>query len=147
MAIQYSIVERGNPMDRTAPKKFYASAKKRGSMGLEDLAERITEASTASEGDTHLVLIELSNQLRKALVQGYTVKLPGLGSFRVTLNGIGADSVEEFSTHLIRGPKVRFLPEGDLMDKLNRTSLERVTEKPAAGGGTAPDPEPGPGES
>ncbi|MGL5731962.1 MAG: HU family DNA-binding protein, partial [Bacteroidales bacterium] len=115
MAIQYILVERVNPMDRTAPGKFYATSVKRGSMGLEDLAERISKSSTASEGDILLVLKELSTQLRMALVQGYSVKVPGLGHFRVTLNGIGSDSPEEFTVNLIRGPRVCFLPEGDLM--------------------------------
>lgn len=150
MAIQYILVERANPMDREAPKKFYATSVKRGSMGLEDLAERIAAASTASEGDTLLVLKELSSQLRMALVQGYAVKLPGLGNFRVTLNGIGSDTAEEFGPHLIRGPKVRFLPEVDLVDKLNRTSLEKVAprmksagENPGTGGGDGGDETPG----
>lgn len=58
MAIQYFLVERPNPMDRTAPKKFYAVSKKRGSMGLEGLAERIADATTASKADTILVKSE-----------------------------------------------------------------------------------------
>lgn len=150
MAIQYFLVERPNPLDRTAPKKFYAVSKKRGSMGLEGLAERIADATTASKADTILVLMALSTQLNQLLSEGYSVKLDGLGTFRVTLNGIGADTLEEFGTHLIRGPRIRFRPEVQLMDRLKRTSLEKVA--PAAktesgGGGTSPDPEPGPGES
>ena len=126
MAIQYILIERENPLDREAPKKFYATSVKRGLMGMEELAERISGSSTASEGDILLVLTELSKQLRLALTQGYAVKIPGLGSFRVTLNGIGSDTAEEFTVNLVRGPKIRYLPEVDLMDCLSRTSLEKA---------------------
>ncbi|MGL5919259.1 MAG: HU family DNA-binding protein [Bacteroidales bacterium] len=130
MAIQYCIVERGNPMDREAPKKFYASATKRGSMGIDGLAERIVDSTSASKADTVLVLTALSTQLHQLLSEGYSVKLDGLGSFRVTLNGIGADTAEEFGPHLIRKPFIRFLPDVALKDRVMRTSLEKVSARP-----------------
>ena len=136
MAIQYCIVERGNPMDREAPKKFYASAMKRGSMGIDGLAERIADATTASKADTVLVLMALSTQLHQLLSEGYSVKLDGLGSFRITLNGIGADKPEEFGPHLIRKPFIRFLPDVALKDRVMRTSLEKVNARPKAGSGS-----------
>lgn len=140
MAIKYCVVERANPQDREAPKKFYASAVKRGSMGLDGLAERISESSTASKADTLLVLTALSTQLQLLLSEGYSVKLQGLGSLRVTLNGIGADTQEEFGVHLIRKPNIRFLPDKELLDRVKRTSLERVPRSVGASGGDTGNP-------
>lgn len=145
MAIKYCVVERANPQDREAPKKFYASAVKRGSMGLDGLAERISESSTASKADTLLVLTALSTQLQLLLSEGYSVKLQGLGSLRVTLNGIGADTLDEFGVHLIRKPNIRFLPDKELMDRVKRTSLERVPRSVGSSGGGDTD-NPGQGE-
>ncbi|MGL5785285.1 MAG: HU family DNA-binding protein [Bacteroidales bacterium] len=147
MAIQYCIVERENPQDRTAPKKFYASAMKRGSMGIDGLAERIADATTASRADTLLVLTALCTQLDQLLSEGYSVKLQGLGTFRVTLNGIGADTMEEFGPHLIRKPSIRFLPEVALKERVKRASLEKVSRPKVDAGGGGTSPEPGPGES
>ncbi|MGL5228288.1 MAG: hypothetical protein ACRC77_08890 [Bacteroidales bacterium] len=48
--VLYVLVEHPNPQDRTAPKKFYASAVVRESMRLEGLAERIAGSSTTSNG-------------------------------------------------------------------------------------------------
>ena len=67
MAIQHSVIEKINPLDREAPKKYYANAVKRGSMGLDGLAERIADATTASKADTVLVLMALSTQLQQLL--------------------------------------------------------------------------------
>ena len=129
MAIKYVLVERPNPQDRTAPKKFYANAVVRGSMGLEGLAERIAGASTASKGDIMLVLTALGEQLQQLMMEGYSVKVNGLGTFRGTINGIGSDTAEEFSSSLIRKFSIRYRPEVDLMARVNRSPLERTTAK------------------
>lgn len=143
MAIKYCVVERANPQDREAPKKFYASAIKRGSMGLDGLAERISDSTSASKADTILVLTALSTQLQLLLSEGYSVKLQGVGNLRVTLNGIGADTLEEFGVHLIRKPNIRFLPDKELMDRVKRTSLERSPRTTAVSGGGSDEPTPG----
>ena len=145
MAIKYVLVERPNPQDRTAPKKFYANAVVRGSMGLEGLAERIAGASTASKGDIMLVLTALGEQLQQLMMEGYSVKINGLGTFRVTINGIGSDTAEEFSSSLIRKFSIRYRPEVDLMARVNRSPLERTTAKCVHTEGEG-DPGPGQGE-
>lgn len=127
MAIKYVLVERPNPQDRTAPKKFYANAVARGSMNIDGLAERIAGASTASKGDILLVLTALGQQLQQLMAEGYSVKVDGLGIFRVTVNGIGADTVEEFNTGLIRKFYIRFRPEVGLIERVNRAPLQRVS--------------------
>lgn len=126
MAIKYCLVERSNPQDRTAPKKYYASAVKRGAMDIAGLATRIAGASTASKGDIMLVLTSLGEQLQQLLVEGYSVKVDGLGIFRVTVSGAGAPTQEEFHSNMIRKFNVRFKPEVELIARVNRASLERT---------------------
>ncbi|MGL4806582.1 MAG: HU family DNA-binding protein [Bacteroidales bacterium] len=133
MAIQYHVIEKENPLDRTAPKKFYANAIKRGFMGTDGIAERITEGSSANKADTLLVLHALSTQLRLLLAEGYSVKVDGLGTFRVTVSGKGADTLEEFGPHLIRKHSIRFYPEVDLKDKISRVPMERVLPRTGSG--------------
>lgn len=127
MAIQYCLVERVNPQDRTAPKKFYASAVRRGSMGLDGLATRIAGSSTASKGDIMLVLSALGEQLQHLLMEGYSIKVDGFGTFRITINGKGSDTPEEFKSSMIQKFNIRFKPEVEMMARVNRTSLERTS--------------------
>lgn len=143
MAIQYHVIEKGNPLDRTAPKKFYANAVKRGFMDTNGIAERITEGSSANKADTLLVLHALSIQLRLLLSEGYSVKVEGLGTFRVTISGSGAETKEDFAPHLIKKHNIRFYPDVDLKDKISRTPMERLSS--CAGGSTLPEGE-GPGQ-
>lgn len=76
------------------------------------------------------------------------MKLQGVGNLRITLNGIGADKAEEFGVHLIRKPNIRFLPDKELLDRVKRTSLEKVARPryepdSGTGGGDGGDETPG----
>lgn len=126
MAIQYSVIRKINPQDLDAPKKYYANVVKRGFMGIEGLCERIAGSTSASKADVFLVLYALSMQLHQLLSEGYSVKLNGLGIFRVTLSGEGAKSSKEFNSHLIQRLYVRFLPDMALKKYISRTALEKV---------------------
>ena len=48
MTVKYNVVERGNPANREAPKKYYPSIASTGRKTLRQLAGRITEISTVS---------------------------------------------------------------------------------------------------
>ena len=54
-------------------------------------------------------------------------------------------NLEEFTINLIRGPRIRFRPEVALLDRMERTSLEKVSARPKAdsGSGDGGDETPG----
>ena len=56
MPIEYSLVERGNLGQPTAPKKFYAAAKSTGDTTVRGLVKRIGDMSTVSPVDVMVVL-------------------------------------------------------------------------------------------
>ena len=59
MTIKYNVVERPNPLDREAPKKFYPSIQSSGRMSLRQLSQRISQMCTVSSPDTMAVLESL----------------------------------------------------------------------------------------
>ena len=63
MSIKFKIMERANPRDPQAAKKFYAIASSDGEVTLRQLAERIAEISTVSSIDTLAVLESLLPRL------------------------------------------------------------------------------------
>ena len=48
MSIKYNVVERANPRDLEAPKKFYPSIQSSGRMSLRQLSQRISQMCTVS---------------------------------------------------------------------------------------------------
>jgi hypothetical protein len=58
MAVTYVLVERGNPGNPDAPKKFYAQAKSREDFTFRKLAKEIAEGSTTvSDSDVLMVFL------------------------------------------------------------------------------------------
>lgn len=105
--INYQVVKKKNPTTKAI--KYYAQAKSSSPMTLAQIAENISRECTVHLADIKAVLVALEEQIISALLNGNTVRLGDLGSFRITLNGKGSDTVENYSTDLIRSIKVRFL--------------------------------------
>ncbi|MGL5787525.1 MAG: HU family DNA-binding protein [Bacteroidales bacterium] len=147
MPIKYRLVQKLNPLNVEAPKKWYAQAESKDMLTMKALSKRIARQSTASRADVNLVITALMEEMEEMLMNGNSVKLEGIGTFYMTLNGIGADSQEEYSSNLVRKKYIRFRADKELLDNINRATLVRVSEKKAEEGGANPDPEPGPGES
>ena len=79
----------------------------------EQVAKRIAVESTVSPADVRAVLTALGGVMGDFMAQGRSVKLDGVGSFYFTAitNKNGVDTEKEVTANLIKGVRVRFLPE------------------------------------
>ena len=79
----------------------------------EQVAKRIAAESTVSPADVRAVLTALGGVLGDFMAQGRSVKLDGVGSFYFTAvtTKNGVDKPKDVNATLIRGVRVRFLPE------------------------------------
>lgn len=94
-------------------KKWYLRSFTVGTYDTKDVAERLSEMSTVSKGDTYAVLMGLGEVLGSMMKLGNTVKLDGLGTFYLVgnANGQGVDTPEEVSPQQFRKVTVAFIPE------------------------------------
>ena len=110
MPIEYSLVERANPGNPNAPKKFYATAKSTGDTTVRALAKRISDISTVSTVDVMAVLEAFFQVVPSELADGRIVRF---GDFRLLLH-VGAGqrgaTEKEFTRALINTVKVQFRP-------------------------------------
>lgn len=56
MSVKFKVVERGNPLKPTDPKKFYALTFASGEISLKQLSKRISSMSTVNSADVLAVL-------------------------------------------------------------------------------------------
>jgi predicted histone-like DNA-binding protein len=94
MTVKYNVVERGNPSNREAPKKFYPSIASTGRKTLRQLAGRISEISTVSSTDTMAVLEALLTVIPQELTSGNVVELGDFGNFWLKITSEGAESAD-----------------------------------------------------
>lgn len=127
MAVNYVLVERGNPGNPTAPKKFYAQAKSSGELTLRKLSKEIAEGSTTvSDTDVLAVLNDLTKVLKRHLDNGEIVRFGDFGTFQISLTSDGAETEEKFHASLIKNPKVTFRQGIDLKEMLVTLKYEKA---------------------
>ncbi|MFC0875866.1 HU family DNA-binding protein [Saccharicrinis sp. FJH2] len=128
MSVKYHVIQRGNPLDQAAPKKFFASFSSNGEITLKRLSERIAQISTVSRTDTLAVLTALLEVVPQELTEGQTVRLGDLGSFSINISSEGSDTADKVTAANIRGAKVVFRPGKELKDAMKTIQYEKEAE-------------------
>lgn len=108
--IYFKVIERANPKDETAARKFYAIAVSNKTADLRMVADRISRETNFSTAEVMGSIEAFLLVIPKMLEEGYSVKLGEFGSFRMTLSSEGAATKEEFNVSMIKGGNLNFRP-------------------------------------
>ncbi|MDR2260529.1 MAG: HU family DNA-binding protein [Azoarcus sp.] len=121
MAMNLKKIERVNPANREQ-KKWYLIKNKGRAIDLDEIAEDIQGRSSMTKGDILAVLSNLIQVLPAHLKKGDSVRLGGLGSFRLTITSNGADDAASLSTSDVKGARVVFVAGTELKRELTGIS-------------------------
>ena len=89
--INYSIVMRGNPTDKTVAKKAYASAQYSEVMDINRFAEHIASHGCVYKRSDIVAILTMSvDCMREQLLAGQKIQLGDLGSFYISINSISS---------------------------------------------------------
>jgi predicted histone-like DNA-binding protein len=110
MPVKFNVVERGNPSNQEAPRKFYASIQSSGRVTTRELAERAAQMSTLTTVDMMAAIESILTILPAELAKGNIVELGEFGSFWLRATSEGAETPEEVRADQINGVMPRFLP-------------------------------------
>lgn len=110
MTVKFNVVERGNPANREAPKKFYPSLESTGRKTLRQIAEMVSEISTVSTVDTMANIEALLKVIPQQLADGNIVELGDFGNFWLKANSEGVDSAADVRASQITTLLPRFNP-------------------------------------
>ena len=93
--------------------KWYPRSVTIGTCTTKYVAERLSQMSTVSLGDTYAVLLGLGEVMGELMELGQSVKLEGIGTFFLTgqAKGRGVDTPEEVSGEQFTKLTVGFIPE------------------------------------
>jgi predicted histone-like DNA-binding protein len=128
MSIKYSVVERGNPQDQAAPKKFYPSIQSSGRKSLRQLTHRITQMCTVSSPDTLAVLESMLLVIPEELAAGNIVELGDFGSFWLRSSSEGVDEQDKVSASQVTNLLPRFNPGKEFKKALAAVDFEKIQQ-------------------
>lgn len=82
-------------------------------VSTERVARILSERCTVTQADCFAVLKDMGTVMGQLMAEGKSVRLEGLGTFRLTINSTkgGSDTEEDVKATLIEGERVRFIPE------------------------------------
>jgi predicted histone-like DNA-binding protein len=127
MAILFNKVQRGNPQDKTAPKKWYPSLKSLDLVREKQVAKLIAEETTLDRKEVEMALDGFQRILIRLLMDSHNVELGDWGSFRLTCTSSeGVATLAEVSARQIKTLNIRFTPGTDM-----RNALDQATFMPA----------------
>jgi len=110
MSVKFIPVQRVNPRDLSAPKQYYAYLDKGDDVSFDELISFIGELSGINEPYIVAVLRTLEKVIIEQLSHGRYVPLGRIGTFYLSLNSEGAETVDELSSRNVKSMKIRFKP-------------------------------------
>ena len=129
MALYYKKVEKGNPNNKTAPKKWYISLNSLGMKKENEVAVLAADGTTLDPKEAQLAYSRFGIVLMRMLLDGHTVEIENLGTFRLTASSEGVDRKEDLSPKQIKKVNLRFIPCKATKDVLERASFKELKTK------------------
>ena len=123
MSIFYNRMERGNPSDTTAPKKWYPVLKSTGMVKEREVAKQIADETTLNAKEAEMAISQALKVVTSLLLNGNTVQLGSLGSFRLTATTEASDKKEDVTASKIKKLNVRFTESEELKNALKKAKF------------------------
>ena len=123
MPILFNKVERANPQNRTAPKKWFPILKTISQIKEKAVAREIADETTLNPKEAEMALSQLEKVLIRNLLASNSVQLGDWGSFRLTCNSEGSDTQKEVTAGKINKLNIRFTPGKALTEALKNASF------------------------
>lgn len=125
MSLKYQLIQKVNPQNPDAKRKYYATAVKKNEITMRQLAKQIAQISTVSSVDTIAVIESLIELIPQHLMLGNVVRMGDFGSFSIGIKSEGIEENDHFNSGLIKGVKIYFRPGKELKKALNNTEFEK----------------------
>lgn len=123
MPVKFYIVERPNPQNPDAPRRYYPSIRASGRTTLRDLSKRISMMCTVSSPDTLAVIEALLTVIPKELADGNIVELGEFGTLWLRNSAEGVEKPEKVSARQVTNLLPRFLPGVEFKAALKKIEL------------------------
>jgi len=124
MPIFYNKTERGNPGNPAAAKRWYPVLKSTGLVKEREVAKLLADETTLNAKEAEMAVSQLLKVVTRLLLDGSTVQLGSLGSFRLTASTVASDTEAEVNGTKIKKVNVRFTESGDLKNALAKANFK-----------------------
>lgn len=121
---KYKLIKKVNPQKRQEPGKWYATPKSETPLSGKAMTCAATANTTTAPIEMEASLELLAKFVPQQLQQGHTVKIPGLGTFRLTFKSDGVEDINSFRANsmiknsMIKNVRIVFTPSKELRESV-----------------------------
>lgn len=117
MSANYNLVKKVNPQKKEDPSKWYATPNSGEPLSGRALTRLATANTTTAPAELEASSDLLATAIQQQLAQGHIVKVPNLGSFRVTFKSLGVENIKDFNpATMIKEARILFTPAKELRE-------------------------------
>ena len=130
--INYSVYMMQSPFSKDDTPKAYARNQVSEVWTLEKFAKHIADHNGVfSRGTVKGVLSDMCECLVEQLLNGNKIQLGELGTFGISINSEGAESIDKFTSKNIKEVKIIFTPGADFENMIGRADFNMVASRAA----------------
>lgn len=127
--LYYKKTERKNPKDFESPAKYYPAHVTKGKIEMRELAERVSARAGHSVGSVYCVLTDMVDVVLEEIKRSNSCSIAELGGFRLTVQGQGSDTSEDYTLNLVSNTKLVYQPSTRIKNALD-VSVVQISEMP-----------------
>lgn len=126
MSIKFNLVQKANPRQLDGEKKWYAVPSSESAMSGKALTRAATANTSTSAIEMEAAMEYLAAFIPQQLLQGHNIKVPGLGTFRISFKSKGVSDISTFNAgNMISDVRILFTPDKALRDSvINNLAFE-----------------------
>jgi len=135
MAILLKPIQRVNPQDKSAAKKWYITQVTTAQVDETTVAMDLADETTLNASEAMMAIRQLRKILLRRLLGGESVKLGNWGSFNISINSVGVGKKELVTAKNIKSINLNFQPDEQFKADLQKATFAWV-DKLAEGAAT-----------
>ncbi len=113
-------VKRKNLRDPKGPSLWYPIVKSLGVLKEKEVAKKIADETTLNPKEAEMAIYQLPKVIIDGLLNGQTVQLGELGTFRLTVSGKGMETEKGVDANSVKQANVRFIPSASFKDSVQK---------------------------
>lgn len=116
---KYKLIQKINPNDKNAPKKWYATSIGEKAQTTKAMTRAATENTTTAPIEMEASLDLLGKYAVQQLQQGHIVKVGDLGTIRVLISSEGVEDITDFNAAtMIKNARIQFTPSKEFREQV-----------------------------
>jgi predicted histone-like DNA-binding protein len=127
MALLFNKTQRGNPSNPGAPKLWYPILKSVKLVKEKEVAKLLADETTLNPKEAEMAVSQLLKVVTNLLLEGHTVELGELGSFRLTISSEGSATEEEVTANNIKKLNLRFTESEEFKAALKKATFVDIS--------------------